>query len=96
MMTETTPDLQTCPFCYTEMNARTEVCPNCQAVKEITPAWVERLKAYGMGVGLVLLGLFLTFVDGRTVNWWAVPIILFGAFFLSQTHKVEVPDAVWH
>ncbi len=48
-MTDATAETQTCPFCYTEMDARADVCPSCQATKDTTPEWAMRLDFYKMG-----------------------------------------------
>lgn len=37
-MTVNVPDTQTCPFCYTELDARAVVYGKCQAVEDLTPA----------------------------------------------------------
>ena len=58
-MTDATAETQTCPFCYTELDARATVCGQCGAVKDLTPAWMSRLKFYGLSVGLILVGLVL-------------------------------------
>ena len=95
-MSNTKSKTQTCPFCYAELDARAVVCGNCQAVKDITPAWTSRLKFYGLSVGLVLIGLFLAFVDGKGINWWAVPFVVIGAAFLVMGRKVDLSDQLWH
>jgi len=95
-MTDATAETQTCPFCYTELDARATVCGQCGAVKDLTPAWMSRLKFYGLSVGLILVGLFLAFVDGKGINWWAVPFVVIGAAFLVMGRKVDLSNQLWH
>jgi ribosomal protein L40E len=95
-MTDATAETQTCPFCYTELDARATVCGQCGAVKDLTPTWMSRLKFYGLSVGLILVGLLLAFVDGKGINWWAVPFVVIGAAFLAMGRKVDLSDQLWH
>ena len=95
-MTNTAPETQTCPFCYTEMDARAEVCPNCLATKDTTPEWAKRLKIYWSAAVVIFIGLALTFIDGKGMNWWGVPFVGVGVFFLLKARKVDVSDVIWH
>ncbi len=95
MVEQTTPETQTCPFCYTELDSRATVCSHCQAVKDITPMWMVRLKFYGIGLGLLLGGLFFAFVDGRGVNWLAVVFAIIGAVFLVMRPKFDLTNPLW-
>ena len=95
-MTKAATEIQTCPFCCAELDARAVVCGNCQAVKDITPGWFHRLKFYGLSGGLFLGGLLFTFFDGRGINWWAVPVAVIGAIFLAMSRKMNFSDQLWH
>jgi hypothetical protein len=44
----------------------------------------------------VLIGLFLAFVDGKGINWWAVPFAVIGAAFLVMGRKVDLSNQLWH
>lgn len=95
MAADPSPGMQSCPFCYTELDARATVCSHCHAVKDLTPAWMSRLKFYALSIGLVLVGLFLAFVDGKGINWWGVPFIVIGAVFLVMGRKVDLSNQLW-
>ncbi len=95
-MTDTTPESQTCPFCYTEMDARADVCPSCQATKDRTPEWVKRLGIYKMGALIVFLGIMAMFAFSKAIWWWGAPIVLLGVFVLLRAHKFDVSEVVWH
>lgn len=95
-MTDATAETQTCPFCYTEMDARADVCPSCQATKDTTPEWAKRLDIYKMGALIVFLGFMAMYAFSKAIWWWGFPIVLFGIFILFRAHKVDVSEVLWH
>lgn len=95
-MTDATAETQACPFCYTEMDARADVCPSCQATKDTTPEWAKRFDIYKTGAIAVIVGLGLMFIDGKGIWWWGSPFVLIGCFFLFRAHKFDVSEVLWH
>lgn len=96
-MTDTAQETQTCPFCYTELDARATVCSNCHAVKDMTPPGVARVKFFFLGGLLAFFGFGTTFVGtGGGPSMWGVPLILLSALILFWAWRADLSHQPWH
>lgn len=96
MVEQVTPETQTCPFCYAELDARAVVCSHCHAEKDITSGWFERVKLIFFGCGLGLMGLGLIFVgSGGGPSMWGIPLLIFSALIFIWAWRMDLSETLW-
>lgn len=96
MADQSAPDMQTCPFCYTELDARATVCSLCQAEKDILPSWFERGKVIFLGCALAFMGLGTVFVGtGSGPSMWGIPLLIFSALIFIWAWRMDISETLW-
>jgi hypothetical protein len=96
MAADPSPGMQSCPFCYTELDARATVCSHCHAEKEPAPGWFGRFKLIAIGLIMAAFGYDTMFPGlSRTPNMWGVPFFVLTAICFWMAWRLNFSERLW-